>query len=144
MLRSLLEDRFRLKVHREIREQPVYSLGVAKEGPKLKTSSADEQPGMALGSKGQTIEMRFSKWTMARLARQISVNEGRKVLDKTELSGEYDFTLSYVDDRRAVGGQQDGPSLFTALQEQLGLKLESQKGPVEVLVIEHADKPSEN
>jgi uncharacterized protein (TIGR03435 family) len=144
MLRALLEDRFHLKVHRKVKEQSVYSLVVAKGGPKLKTSSADEQSGMTLGSKGQTLEMRFSKWNMARLAGQISGNEGRKVVDKTGLSGEYDFTLSYLDDRRAVGGQEDGPSLFTALQEQLGLKLESQKGPVEVLVIDHADKPSEN
>ena len=144
MLRALLEDRFQLKVHRETREQPVYSLVVAKGGPKLKASSEDARPGMTLESKGQAVEILFSKWDMARLAGQISGNEGRKVVDKTGLSGEYDITLSYADDRRAAGGQQDGPSLFTALQEQLGLKLESQKGPVEVLVIDHAEKPSEN
>ncbi len=144
MLRALLEDRFHLKVHRETREQPIYSLVIAKGGPKLKASSADEQPSVTLESKGQRVEMLFSKWDLTRLAGQISANEGRKVVDKTGLSGEYDFTLSYVDDRRAVGGQQDGPSLFTALQEELGLKLVSQKGPVEVLVIDHADKPSEN
>ena len=144
MLRALLEDRFHLKVHRETKEQPVYSLVVAKGGPRLKNSPTDDQPRMTLASKGQGLEMQFWNWDMTRLAGQISGNEGRKVLDKTGLSGEYDFTLSYVDDRRAVGAQQDGPSLFTALQEQLGLKLESQKGPVEVLVIDHADQPAEN
>ena len=144
MLRALLEDRFHLVVHRETKEMPIYALVVAKGGPKLKESPADGQTRMSMGSKGQTIEMKFSKWNMERLASQIEGNEGRKVVDKTGLAGEYDFTLSYVDDRRANGGDQDGPSLFTAVQEQLGLRLEAQKGPVEMLVVDHADKPSQN
>jgi uncharacterized protein (TIGR03435 family) len=144
MLEALLADRFHLKVHRETKEMPIYALVVAKNAPKLKESPAEAEFSMSFGGRGQTIELKVSKGTMSRLATQLSNDGGRKVVDMTKLTGNYDYTLSYVDDRRAVAPEQDGPSLFTAIQEQLGLRLESQKGPVDVLVVDHADKPSEN
>lgn len=144
VLRAVLADRFHLKVHRENKEMAIYALVVAKGGPKLKESAADAQPGMTLGGRGQMVDMKFTGWPMARLAQQIEGNEDRKVVDKTGLTGSYDFTLSYLQDRGADAPKQDGPSLFAAVQEQLGLKLESQKGLVEILVVEHADRPSTN
>ena len=144
VLRAVLEDRFHLKVHRENKQMAIFALVVAKGGPKLKASAADAQPGMTLGGRGQMVEMKFTGWSMARLAQQIEGNENRKVVDQTGLAGNYDFTLNYLQDRRADAPKQDGPSLFVAVQEQLGLKVESQKGQVEMLVVEHADRPSAN
>jgi uncharacterized protein (TIGR03435 family) len=144
LLRAVLEDRFHLKAHREKKEMAIYALVVAKSGPKLKESSADVKPGMTLGVRGQMVDMKFTAWSMARLAEQIAGNENRKVVDKTGLAGSYDFALSYLRDRGADAPNQDGPSLFAAVQEQLGLRVESQKGLVEMLVVEHADRPSPN
>jgi uncharacterized protein (TIGR03435 family) len=144
VLRAVLEDRFHLKAHRENKEMAIYALVVAKGGPKLKESAADAQPGMTVGGRGQMVEMNFTRWSMARLAEQIAGNEDRKVVDKTGLAGSYDFTLSYLQDRGADAPKQDGPSLFAAVQEQLGLRVESQKGPVEILVIDHVERPSPN
>lgn len=90
------------------------------------------------------------------VAVMLSLSVGRKVIDRTGLTGKYDIKLKYIPDENqrsiappgapppAVAADTSGPSLFTALQEQLGLKLESQKGPVEVFVIDHAEKPSKN
>lgn len=144
VLRAVLEDRFHLKTHRENKEMAIYALVAAKGGPKLKESASDAQPGMTLGGQGQMVDMKFTAWSMARLAEQIAGNEDRKVVDKTGLTGSYDFALSYLQDQRADAPNQDGPSLFAAVQEQLGLRLESQKGLVEMLVVEHADRPSPN
>lgn len=144
VLRAVLEDRFHLKAHRENKEMAIYALVVAKGGAKLKESAADAQPGMTLGVRGQMVDMKFTAWSMARLAEQIAGNENRKVVDKTGLTGSYDFALSYLQDRGADAPNQDGPSLFAAVQEQLGLRVESQKGLVEMLVVEHADRPSPN
>jgi uncharacterized protein (TIGR03435 family) len=154
MLRALMEDRFQLKVNHETREMPVYTLLAAKNGPKLTLSTG--------GSRG--VQMRpgtltFTKSTTATLAAQLSLLTGRVVIDKTGLTGDYDFELRWA--QEAGQGSPDafglptvasdtppvdtnGPSIFTALQEQLGLRLESQKGPVEILVIDHVERASEN
>jgi uncharacterized protein (TIGR03435 family) len=151
MIQSLLEERFRLAVHRETKQEPVYELVVARGGPKLK-----EVPDSANASQsGLHTERQKIVGTAARapmLARVLAGRLGRSVIDKTGLTGKYDFTLEYTPDPGPLAGEQDappppdssGPSLFTALQDQLGLKLESAKGPVEVLVIDHAEKPDAN
>jgi uncharacterized protein (TIGR03435 family) len=145
MLRSLLEERFHLKVRRESREAGVYELVTAKGGPKLKPSIADssylrlyrhtppELPGVLYTIAGQ-------KSSIARLADHLTGTAQRRVIDRTGIEGEFDFKIDY-----AVEGHSDeGPSIFTALQEQLGLKLQAAKGQVEHLVIESAERPSAN
>ena len=176
MLQNLLVDRFRLEFHRETKELPIYALVLAKNdgelGPKMveskEGSCAERDPsklpgppgpgqlpycGNVLGGAGQLTG------TAARVgdvAVMLSLSVGRKVIDRTGLTGKYDIKLKYIPDENqrsiappgapppAVAADTSGPSLFTALQEQLGLKLESQKGPVEVFVIDHAEKPSKN
>jgi uncharacterized protein (TIGR03435 family) len=152
MLQSLLEDRFNLKLHRELRDEPVYELTIAKGGLKLKeaaNSLKQQQRGMRIG-RGQ---LTGTAAPIVILVNVLSQQLGRSVIDKTGLAGQYDFELKWTPDvGQAQGGPADagpppdlgGPSLFTALQEQLGLKLESTKGPVDVLVIDRAEKPSEN
>jgi len=157
MQQSLLADRFKLKVHFETRGLPIYALVVAKGGPKLKASEMNPaHPGETV--KPGSLEMGLGRSaatgaTMSMLAevleRQDEVGNppdgrGRKVVDKTNLGGLYDWTLDWTPWQDVSRGDSKGPSLFTALQEQLGLKLEPVKGKVEVVVIEHIDLPSEN
>jgi uncharacterized protein (TIGR03435 family) len=138
MVQTLLADRFQLKFHRETRELPIYALVVAKNGAKLHAVSA---AGLGVGMGKGRFNGRGAD--MPTLASVLSNELGRLVFDRTGLSGFYDFTLTFEpDDTRAA--DTAGPSLFTALQEQLGLRLEPQKGPVETLVIDHAEKPSAN
>lgn len=139
MLQALLADRFQLKVHREIKEMPVYALVVGKNGSKLKESSADAKgPNFVRGTTAG-MHMEASKGTMENLARQLSLTAGRPVVDQTGLTGFYAFTLDWTS-----AADSDLPSVFTAVQEQLGLKLESQRAPVEMLIVDHADQPSAN
>lgn len=157
MLQSLLSDRFQLKLHRETKELPVYDLVVAKEGPKLHESKSENLHMQAGGGIG---DLSFQGTPMSTLATTLTWMTGRPVLDKTGLSGNYDFTLNWTPDenqmqtlRGGSGGagnnltpasEPSGPSLFTAVQEQLGLRLVPTKGPVEVFIVDHAEKPSEN
>jgi uncharacterized protein (TIGR03435 family) len=154
-LRSLLADRFGLVVRRETREQPIYALVVAKNGTKL-------QPTKQTGSNNATSTnmtngrgtATFTAVTTGVLAQQLAKRIGRPVVDKTGLTGKYDFKLEWTADVGEPGAISDGadvnaaepsgPTIFTALQEQLGLRLESQKGPVDVIVIERVEKASEN
>jgi uncharacterized protein (TIGR03435 family) len=135
MLQSLVEDRFKLKVHREARQRPVYALTVAKNGPKLHPSESVEG---FLGRRGRG-PITGRKASMAGLAATLSTLMGRKVLDRTGLGGVYDFTLEF-----APFDVVDSPlpALATALQEQLGLRLEAATGTVEILVVDHAEKPT--
>jgi uncharacterized protein (TIGR03435 family) len=89
------------------------------------------------------MHMEVSKGSMDQLARQLSTKAGRPVLDRTGLSGQYTFTLDWTQTTTAAP-ESDIPSVFTAVQEQIGLKLESTRGPIEMLVIDHAEKPSAN
>ena len=141
-LSSLLADRFQLVVHKETKDQPIYALVVSKSGPKLQeVKEAGARQGMNMGRGraqgfGASVEM---------LVQDLSSVMGRPVIDKTGLSGKYDFVLEWTPDMAATGDSAPvGPTIFTALQEQLGLRLESQKGPVENIVIDRAEKPSEN
>jgi uncharacterized protein (TIGR03435 family) len=146
MLRTLLAERFQLKVHRETREGNVYVLVVAKNGPNLKAATGEQsfvrlyrntptdQPGVSYTIAGQ-------KASLALLAERLAdMQLDRPVLDRTGIKGEFDFKLDYaIDDN-----PDSGPSIFSAIQEQLGLKLEAAKGPVETLVIDHVERPSGN
>ncbi len=142
-LKALLADRFQLKIHREPREMPVYILTVAKGGSKLQTQPDDGKPGSGLSSRRTDEgkrEVIGRKLTAAGLARFLSGQIGRSITDQSGLTGKYDFKLTWAPDM----GDTTGPSLFTALQDQLGLKLDSSKAPVEVVVVDSAQKPSEN
>ena len=144
MMQALLAQRFKLQLHRETRQMPIYALVVAKGGPKIHpVEIAQNRTSGAVGrldAYGITIQKLAD--LLARLA-------GAQVVDATELKGTFDFTLQWVPDESlkgpVVGDGSSGPSIYTALQEQLGLKLESRKGPVEVLVVDHVEKtPTEN
>jgi uncharacterized protein (TIGR03435 family) len=139
MFRQLLEERMGLKYHMEKRELPVYDLVIAKHGPKLKVSAADEQST----SKSSPGWLSAQRTPANGLAGILSGIVGREVNDKTGLTGLYDIELNWQwnDD---PGSGDTGPSIFTALQEQLGLKLEPAKAPVDVVVIDHLERPSEN
>jgi uncharacterized protein (TIGR03435 family) len=137
MFQALLADRFQLRIHRETKEMPVYALVVTKNGPKLKESVA-EAFSLSLSGGRQGTELTVLKGGMEQLATQLS-NGGadRPVMDKTGLAGTYDYKLNWSSD-------PDGLSLPIALQEQLGLKLEPQKAPIEMLIVDRAQKPSAN
>jgi bla regulator protein blaR1 len=152
LIQKLLADRFQLTVHRDTKELPIYALVVAKNGSKLKESAANGPgPQIRMGRgliNGQGMGMEM-------LANQLSNAIGRTVLDKTGLKGQYDIKLEFTPEDGPGHGPGDGPeaapppdtagpSVFTALQEQLGLKLESSKGPVEIIIIDRIEKPTEN
>ena len=155
MVRALLEDRFQLKVHRETKEMPVYALVIGKNGVKL-TANADPSTH---GGRAAPGAWNLKNVTAADLAAQLSRQLSRTVIDRTGLSDRYDVKLEWTPERGEGGPEalglppalntapppaSTGPSIFTALQEQLGLKLESTKGPVEIVVIDRAEKPSAN
>ena len=138
MMQTILADRFRMQAHRETRRMPVYALVAAKGGPRLKPAPAGPANWSAGPGRiaGHLVDM-------ALLASMLSGSLGRIVVDQTGLTGHYDITLSWTpDDRQAL--PDSGPSLFTALEEQLGLRLQSTRAPAPVLVIDHIEKPSAN
>jgi uncharacterized protein (TIGR03435 family) len=151
MLRTLLADRFRLSVHREMRELPAYALVIDKRGAKLRLSK-EQLPwtlARARGNEQKSGRMFFENESMPDLAYALStlVVVGRVVIDQTGLLGNYDFELNFAPpDGRADApmNQQSLPSIFTAVREQLGLKLEPLKAPVEFLVIDHVERPTDN
>jgi uncharacterized protein (TIGR03435 family) len=161
MLQMLLEDRFHLKIHRETRELPVYALTVAKGGAKLQPAKAescvpvdlnhanDAAPNFCGRMTGKPSGLHITDdaygMTMADIAGKFLSNRlDRPVIDKTGLAGIFDAHLEFARDAALSAGSDEGPSIFTAVQEQLGLKLSPDKGPVEVLVIDHVERPSEN
>ncbi len=140
MLQSLLTDRFKLRVHYESKVQPVYELVSARGGPKLKPLPAERKPGGGRFGRG---EITLHGRPVAVLAHFLSQFAGRTVIDKTGLAGNYDIDLKWTPEDQQ-GTPDAGPTIFTAIQEQLGLKLISTKGPVEVLVVDHVERPSDN
>jgi uncharacterized protein (TIGR03435 family) len=141
MLQSLLAERFRLKVRRETADTPIYALVLAKGGSKLK--AVDKGEGVRVRASGTSQRM-DGKTTMEFLARQLSISAGRLVVDRTGLTGDYEYTLEWTPDSAAAPDDSPSVSIFTAVQEQLGLKLEPAKAQVEMLIIEHAEMPAEN
>jgi uncharacterized protein (TIGR03435 family) len=132
MLQNLLTQRFKLAMHRETKSLPVYELLVAKGGPKMREAPAGENSRTNTRNGHMTAE----RVSMTDLADQLSRNLERAVIDKTGLKGAFDFTLEFAED----SSDTSRPSMFTALPEQLGLKLEATRAPIEVLVIDHAEK----
>jgi uncharacterized protein (TIGR03435 family) len=169
MLQSLLVERFHLKVHFETKDLPVFALVVDKGGPKFEaavpadgtqaapTATTPTKPahngGMTVNSNSVKADLtaydREMYWLVGTLSRQPEM-DGRIVVDKTGLTGRYDYSLHWAPQRltasngTAAADVPDGPSLFTALREQLGLKLESQKADVEIVVVDHVEAPSPN
>jgi uncharacterized protein (TIGR03435 family) len=137
MIQALLAERFQLKIHRETKDLTIYSLMAGKDGPKLHASTGASGPGLSMG-RGQ---LSGHKVSMTMLASILELQLDRNVRDNTGIQGDFDIKLEWSPDETA---DRAGPSIFTALQEQLGLKLGSQKGPVEVLVIDSAEKASAN
>jgi uncharacterized protein (TIGR03435 family) len=154
-LQTLLAERFKLEVHRETRELPEYSLEVAKGGPKLVDSETSSPSGnAAAGIQRSCGQMIGTKTTTANLSLMLSRQLDRPVLDHTGLTGKYNFRFEWTPEAgpcsvpntppEIAPVPSNAPSIFTALQETLGLRLESIRGPVDSLVIDHADRPSEN
>jgi uncharacterized protein (TIGR03435 family) len=174
MLQALLADRFKLSLGHETKDLSVYALLIARNGPKLTPSASKPaekspdmprtpgmgggaQPGIMMNGRGQLTE---TYGDMDMLANALSRFAGRPVVNKTGLTGRYDLTLKWTPDDAEMAGMgggprpggeaappppdPSGPSLFTAVQEQLGLKLDPQKTPMEVLVIQHVEHPTEN
>ncbi len=155
LLQSLLADRFKLTSHRTTRESVVYALVTGKGAPKIKLS-ADQSPfvgdhpeGARDGPALTAANMRVTSpgnligeaVPMSLFVSLLSQQVGRPVVNKTGLTARYDIDLRWTPD---AADASSGPSVFTAIQEQLGLRLESARGPVEVLIIDHIEKPSTN
>ena len=142
LVRKLLEDRFQLRVRREMRAMPVFRLLVDGRSHKMtpSTEAGVDSTSTRSGSTGITMESK--RVPMERLANSLSRYAGRTVVDRTQLSGPFDFRLEWVPDTAAA--TRDGVALFTALREQLGLRLEAAREQVEVLSIEHVERPDEN
>jgi uncharacterized protein (TIGR03435 family) len=140
MLRALLAERFHLTMHREPREAPIYALTVVKGGPKLTpcsnpNASSVVSPGLFLSCS--------PPMPIARIVQLLSREAGRPVVDKTGLTGTLTFELHWLPEN-APALPDSPPTLFTALQEQLGLKLEPQRGPIDTVVVDAVDRPSAN
>lgn len=160
MLRSLLADRFKLTYHKEQKDQSFYALTVAKNGPKLMESkltpdaTPEGPPALAFVVALPAMRLPARYATMGEFASLLQRSAlDRPVVDKTGLSGRFDFDLEFTPDETLFNGLFAGvaipddaakPGLFTAIQQQLGLKLEAAKGPLEAIVIDHAERPSEN
>ena len=163
MLQALLADRFKLVLHTETKEFPVYSLSIAKNGPKLHEAKPDDtyangyklpngKPAGAGFDSDEVGKVTAQGVSIDNFARWLSRQVRRTVVDRTGLTGKYDFALQWAPEESDASGMPDststadssGLSIFAALQQQLGLKLESGKGPVEIFVIDHAERPSGN
>jgi uncharacterized protein (TIGR03435 family) len=167
MLQALLEDRFQLKVHRETREGPIYFLNVARGGPKLHSFTEGSckpwptPPPLQLTKEycsrmiyGIKPAVEAQGVTLDEFSRLLRLVVGRPVIDKTGIAGRFDFKVEFSREGTELAGIQakdpapsdpgSPPSIFTALQDVLGLKLNSGRGPVETLVIDHIERPSEN
>lgn len=163
MLQVLLENRFKLKVHRETREMPVFYLTAANSGIKLKPSTTkciqfnpNEPPrprnlegtlpvcNNLLSGNGQNMRWRAQNIDMAQMTGALSSVLGRHVIDKTGFTGRFDLNLEFSRDPTPADDATTAPSIITLLQGELGLKLDSGRSPVEVFVIDHIERPSEN
>jgi uncharacterized protein (TIGR03435 family) len=165
MLQALLEDRFQVKVHRETRELAVYALTVAKNGLKVERTAeggctprdltqVQTPPGPGQNPWCGTLKALISRtsgrrtfdgfgMTLAELSQRLATSAGHPVIDRTGIAGMFDFHLQFTPDDAPPSDEPAAPSLFTALGE-LGLKLEPARGPVESLVIDRVERPSEN
>jgi uncharacterized protein (TIGR03435 family) len=141
MVQALLAERFKLKAHREVRELPVYALVVAKGGPKLQESKLAGTPDLGSSIDRVGGEISAHNVDLSQLVPGLTQIVGHTVQDKTGLTGKYDFVLSWDPDDHSTGSPPQA-SIFKAVEDQLGLKLEPAKGNVDCLVIDHVDKPA--
>jgi uncharacterized protein (TIGR03435 family) len=140
MLQNLLGERFKLAIHREMRDSSVCALVVAKGGPKLKEAAESK-----FSANRGTGHLEIHHADMALFARNIPVDAvDLPIVDMTGLQGYFDFALDWTPDTAHPGRNDAGPSIYTALQEQLGLKLEARRMPIEFIVIDHIERPAEN
>jgi uncharacterized protein (TIGR03435 family) len=168
MMQVLLEDRFKLKIHRETRDLPAYAMVLAKGGLKVSPVAEDscvvldvnqlrldQQPGAPFpklcgrpvsGTKDGNLTLDVFGGNMKRLCELLSSRLDRPVIDRTGTAGKFDFHLEFFPLRAEIDPDSTltGPSIFTALQRQLGLRLEATTAPVEVLMVDHVEQPSEN
>jgi uncharacterized protein (TIGR03435 family) len=145
MIQKLLADRFGLKFHRDRRELSVYAIQIAKSGPKLTPArNPDAKPDQEANGKGTEETVTYTSSTMQDFTAGEQLFLDRPLIDQTGLTGKYDFSLNYTFDQMRVTDPNAPPGMFTAIQEQLGLKLQPVKAPVDVLVIDSVQKPSEN
>jgi uncharacterized protein (TIGR03435 family) len=158
MMQQVLADRFRLKVRRETKNLSMYALVVVKDGFKLKEADPnDTYPNGIKGADGVSHagmfligdgRMQAQAIPMSTFADDLSMQVERQIVDRTGLTGKYDIQLKWApeEERQDAGStaKDSGPSLFIVLQEQLGLRLESIKGPVDTIVVDHVEMPSEN
>jgi bla regulator protein blaR1 len=155
MVQKLLADRFKLAFHRDKRELSVYAIVVGRSGARLTKSGGDPNglPGLIFRQLGVLPAANATIGDLARVMQSVVLD--RPVVDQTRLPGRYDFTLTWTPDETQFGGlgvrvppptdnAAAPPNLFTAIQEQLGLRLESTKAPAEVLVIDRVERPSAN
>jgi uncharacterized protein (TIGR03435 family) len=153
MLQTLLDDRFKMTIRHEMRELPIYALVPGKNGSKLhaNTSGEPEQANVRVSAAG-LMQLSGVNFPVSKIADAMVGFLKRPVSDRTGIKGTFDFKLEWVPDAAnmpSINGAKmeptsDGPSIFTAVQEQLGLKLESARGPVEMLIIDRAEKAAEN
>lgn len=147
MIRTMLAERFKLAVHRDTKLVPGYALMVAKSGPKLRQATTQDDDGVSrplfTGPRGNLAAERIS---MTQLAETLSRELAGPVSDRTRLPGDFQLHLEWTPENSRAPANPDRPTLFTAVQEQLGLKLESRgKVPLETIVIDHVEKePTEN
>jgi uncharacterized protein (TIGR03435 family) len=140
MLQALLRERFHLLAHTEERSMPGYALTVARNGPRLQPTKGSQWPGFRINV--NRSELNGLNWSMPFLATMLQNVAGRTVVDRTGLTGSYDIKVEFSSD---LSSDHQLPSIFTALEETLGLKLKPEKVPVEFLVIDSADRrPIEN
>ena len=146
MLLPLLIDRFQLKTHFEVKTLPVYELVVAKGGAKLKLSSDQTPSGGDINTNGYStmVKVTARKAPMDSVAKALSTSADRTVINKTGLTGNFDLDLQFSRNDITDLGADAPPTIYTAIEEQLGLKLEPAKGPVDTLIVDHAEMPSSN
>ncbi|MGA7155809.1 MAG: TIGR03435 family protein [Acidobacteriaceae bacterium] len=143
MQQALLADRFKLKAHFETREMPLYELRIAKAGPALKENPDTNKGAAAVGSsriRGTAVPM----YVLCNLLENVPDIGGRVIIDKTGLAGNYDINLKWTPLEFTPNPNAESISLFTAIEEQLGLKLVPTRGPGQVLIIDHIERPTAN
>jgi len=146
MLQKLLAERFSMHVTRENRDMPVYAIQIAKGGPKLtRAAKPDSEPDVQGNGHGTETTLTFTSVSLDDLPLALQfVIPDRPVINQTSVTGRYDFSLRYTPDEARATDPNAPPGIFTAIQEQLGLKLQPVKAPVDVLVIDAIERPSEN
>jgi uncharacterized protein (TIGR03435 family) len=145
MLQKLLADRFGLKFHRETRELPVYAIEIAKGGPKLKpAANPDAEPDQDARNHGTEVTVTITSGTMADFILGMQFFFDRPLVDRTSIVGRHDFILRYTYDETHATDPNAPPGLFTAIREQLGLRLDAIKAPIDVFVIDRVEPPSAN